>query len=37
MSFREQITEAALWVVRAWIVFGWLIVIPVFLAGGVRW
>lgn len=33
MSIREQLTEAALWILRAWIVIGWLIVIPLFLLG----
>lgn len=28
MSIREQLTEAALWILRTWIVVGWLLVVP---------
>lgn len=31
MTFREQITEAVMWVLRAWIVVGWLLIVPIAL------
>ena len=28
MSIRDQLTEAALWILRAWIVIGWVVIVP---------
>lgn len=29
MTMREQLTEAGVWILRAWIVIGWMLIVPV--------
>ena len=28
MAIRDKLTEAALWILRAWIVIGWVVIVP---------